>query len=269
MLEKNPVAWLEGRDRLQERILWSGFLLAAIYCALMHLHAPDKWPTEDSLVAWPWWAHCILCFWLVIQAPRRIADDKYSGALELLLCTPLPPGQIVRGNMVALRRRYGRVLIGLLLLDGFILFSYFSGHDGWRGLLRHDSFQIFVWGLVVFPIQLYSLARISLYQALVQPNSLRASYAAVWRVGLLPWVIFFIAVLTCDFYFTRSRRSGITETVAFALWGTCHLLPCAAFVGRANFGLKHRFRALAGASDRRSPWQRLKVALSFWKPRPR
>ncbi len=41
-----------------------------------------------------------VCLCLVIDAPRRLADDKQSGALELLLCTSLAAEEIVRGNTI-------------------------------------------------------------------------------------------------------------------------------------------------------------------------
>src|SRR5215468_1333048 len=77
------------------------------------LQAP-AWPDEDVAIGWAIWAHYILCLWIAIQAPRRLADDKQSGALELLLCTPLTPREIVRGSMGILRRQFGRGLAGLL-----------------------------------------------------------------------------------------------------------------------------------------------------------
>ncbi len=264
MLEKNPVAWLEGRDRLHERVLWSGFLLVAMYWALRHLYSPEQWPKSDALILWPWWTHCILCVWLIIQAPRRFADDKHSGALELLLCTPLSPREIVRGNMLALRRRYGRVLLGLVTLYAFLVFAYFSQHDGWHGLIHHDESQLFAWGLVIFPLQFYSLARIGLYQALVHTNSVRASFAALWRVGLLPWILFFVFILVCNYYSTRFRVLRVSETLAYASWGVCHLVCCSAFLAWSNWQLSRRFRALATGAPR-LPWYR---RLADWLRKP-
>jgi ABC-type transport system involved in cytochrome c biogenesis permease component len=268
MLDKNPITWLEGRDRLQERMLWGCFFVAATYAALKYLYSAGKWPGNDALLLWPWWAHCILCVWLLIQAPRRIADDKHSGALELLLCTPLAPREIIRGNMLALRRRYGRVLLGLIAMDGFLLVAYASTHGGWGGLVRYDAFALCVWGLIVFPIQLYTFARISLYQALIHTNSLRASFAAFWRVGLLPWAIFFLFILGCDYVASHYRALRLTETLAFSAWGLSHLLPCAVFLAIANWRLGRSFRILVTASTR-PPWpRRLWEAIRSPKPAP-
>jgi ABC-type transport system involved in cytochrome c biogenesis permease component len=265
MLDLNPVAWLEGRDVLQEKFLYGCFLLVGIYCALRHLNDPGHWPNNDLVIFGPWWAHCILCLWLVLQAPRRLSDDKHSGALELLLCTPLAPKGIVRGLMRVLLRRYGLVFMGLVGLDVFLLFAHYGRDGGWRGLRHQGEFPLFVWGAIVFPIQLYSLARIGLYQGLVQPNSLRASFAAVWRVGLLPWALFFVSMLVCELLSRRYPVFRITEKLAFGSWGVCHLLPCVVFVLPANLRLRRSFRVLALTTPR-SPWgQRLRSLI----PRPK
>ena len=46
---------------------------------------------------WPIYTLYMLCLWIAIQVPRRLADDKESGALELLLGTPVTPARIVQG----------------------------------------------------------------------------------------------------------------------------------------------------------------------------
>ncbi|MGH7973180.1 MAG: hypothetical protein ACREIC_31055, partial [Limisphaerales bacterium] len=269
MLDRNPVAWLEGRDHLQERILWACALCAAAYCALAHLHSPQTWPDSDALLLWPWLAHCVLCIWLMIQAPRRFAEDKHSGALELLVCTGLSSREIVRGNMRAIGRRYGRALLALVALDTFLVFAYFNFHGGWRGLLHHYLFQLFVWGIFVFPFQLYCIARVGIYQGLVQTNSVRASFAVFWRVGLLPWVLFLAFMLFCDVYARRFKFLRVNDTFACASWGISHLLPCVLFLTLANWNLKRHFRALAATSRLLSWRERLARLFRFRSSEPR
>ena len=256
MLEGNPIRWLEGRDRLQERMLWALFLGVTIVLAAKHLHSSDSWPREDFVILWAWWAHCVLCFWIALQAPRRLADDKQSGALELLLCTSLSPRAIIRGNMQALQRRYGRVFFGLMALDAFLLYGYFSSHGGWEGYFHHDAFQLSVVALLAFPLQAYSVARLGLFNGLVQSNSLRASFATIWKAGVLPWVIFFIFILACDLVSRRFKSFQIDDTFAFNAWAGAHVLPCTIFLIIANRELKKNFRLLALAAVRPRWWQR-------------
>ena len=256
-LSRNPVSWLEGRDQLPERLLWGIVLGSAVGSAIAHLRSPRVAPNEDWLVLWPMFSHYIVCFWIAIQAPRRLADDKQSGALELLLCTPITPREMVRGIIWAMRRRFGRALLVLMALDLFLVFAYFSEHGGWHGLRSHELFVLSIYAAAIFPLQGYSLARIGLCQGLVQANSGRATAMTIWKVGLLPWVLFIGFMVTWDGarrYFQTLPQ--ITDARAWTVWAGVHLLACVAFLAQANWRLARRFRELAGRSGGTAWWIR-------------
>ena len=256
MLDLNPMAWLEGRDRLQARVLGMFILAAAGFVMILHQASRQKWPTNDAAVLWPLFSHYLLCLWIAVEAPRRLADDKETGALELLLSTPIQPRQIVGGIMRTLRRRFGVALLALMALDGFVLWAYFDRHGSRGGFVwSNELTQMAAWALIVFPVQAYSLARVGLYQGLVQANSLRATFSVVWKLGLLPWVLFLVFVLACEIDRRNFRiLPRLDDELAFGSWAFFHLFTCAAFLARANWQLRHRFRALAAAPPR-----------AFWK----
>jgi ABC-type transport system involved in cytochrome c biogenesis permease component len=257
MMNRNPVGWLEGRDRLQHRMLWGTILLAAITAAITHLVAPSKWPDEDWVILWAIFGHYILCVWIAIQAPRRLADDKESGALELLLCTPVKPAEIVRGSMMILRRRFGRALLALLVLDAFIGLAYFSEHGGWDKFRGGDLWRLAICALVVAPVQAYSLARIGIYEGLVQTTSVRASFMAAWNAGLLPWVswiAFMLGIETAQRYLRIPRR--VTADLAFGAWAGVQLLMCTLCLARASWRLHWSFRSLAAQTPGTRWWKR-------------
>jgi len=257
MLARNPVSWLEGRDRLQEQMLWVIVLGSGIFWALRHLQSPKSWPDEDWLVLWPTLSQYVLCLWIAIQAPRRLADDKQSGALELLLCTPIKPAEIVRGSMRILGRRFGRALVALLALDAFIAFAYFSVRGGWQEFRHHAIFPLAIWASVVFPVQGYSLARIGLYQGLLQANSVRATFIAIWKAGLLPFVMFIGIMVTWETAQRHFRTfPRITDQRAYAAWAGAHFLICGVFLAHASWQLRRNFRSLAAQSTMPVWWKR-------------
>ncbi len=258
MLDKNPVRWLEGRDRLQTRVLWAVILAAAGFAVIAHLASRGKWPGQAQVVLWPLFSHYILCLWIAIEAPRRLADDKESGALELLLGTPIQPRQIVGGVMRILRQRFGRALLALLALDAYVFYAYFHMHRGWQGFQgQRELVQLAAWALVVFPVQAWAMARVGLYQGLLQANSLRATFRVVWKVGLLPWVLFLVLALACEIgqrHFRVLRH--ISDKTIFASWAGVQLLVCGVFLAQATWHLRRNFRALASSSPRRGWWKR-------------
>ncbi len=254
-LDRNPVGWVEGRDRLQPRILWGLILVFAILWALKHLDSPENWPPSDSIIAWPVWTHYLLCLWVAIQAPRRLADDKQSGALELLLCTPVQPSRIVSGLMAILRQRFGRALLALMLLDAFLVYAYFSEHGGTSNF-DDGMTSLCACAVIVFPIQIYSLALTGIYKGLAYANSLKASLMLIGTLCVLPPLLF-VATLFCGEFFRGGKGFNPGEELLAAIWIGWHLLVFAFSVGRARWHLAHDFRALA-ASSKIGWWRRLR-----------
>jgi ABC-type transport system involved in cytochrome c biogenesis permease component len=261
MLDRNPVAWLEGRDLLQERILWALCLTAMILLPAVHMLSPRKWPDEDTVVFWGIYSQYVLCIWIAIQAPRRLADDKHSGALELLLCTPTSSAEIIRGCMLLLRRRFGRALLALICLDAFLVWAYFSVRGDFN-VSAQDGTQDFliltICAMIVFPVQAWSFARLGIYQGLVSANSVRASFMLLWKVGVLPWILFLLVLLAWDFV-SRIFRWGFPDVVGYGGWTGAHLLACGFFVAHSNWQLRHRFRLHAAALPNPKWWARLRL----------
>jgi ABC-type transport system involved in cytochrome c biogenesis permease component len=257
MLDRNPVSWLEGRDRLQARMLRAILLGVGISGALTHVLSPAKWPTKVWIILWPFLAHYTLGLWIAIQAPRRLADDKESGALELLLCTPVTPADIVRGCMRILRRWFGSALLALLMLDVLFGWAYFSEHGGWAGLQQMVFPEFTACVLAVTPVQAYTLARMGLYQGLVATTSLRATFMLIWKVCVLPWPVFAAFMLGLE---TTQRYVGlpfrVTDRFGFGALASVHLLLCALFLARANWQLRSRFRSLAAQPAGAAKWPR-------------
>jgi hypothetical protein len=253
MLERNPIAWLEGRDRLQTKLLWGIIMLAAAVLFITHTVDPEEYPSKDVVDAWPFIAHYVLCLWIAIRAPRRLADDKQSGALELLLCTPLTAREIVRGNMLFLRRRFGGVLVTLMALDALLIFTYFEARDGWIGFREDEWSSLSAGALLVFPLQAWSIARVGVYQGLLRANSLRATFIAIWLLGLLPIVLWVVFMVTCDLL--NLARNMNDTLISWAL-ATLHVIPCTLFLSYASWRLHFRFRFLAAQAAPGVWWKR-------------
>ena len=58
-----------------------------------------------------------LKMWIIVEAGRQLAEDKRSGAFELLLTTPLTMREIVRGQLRALRRQFLAPLIVAVIFE--------------------------------------------------------------------------------------------------------------------------------------------------------
>jgi ABC-type transport system involved in cytochrome c biogenesis permease component len=124
LLGVDPVMWLACRERWQTVVVWAAvMLLVGGTVALL---------VDDSLlaglaVAPVWWfvwgavaglVALVLYLGMASQAGRFFVEAKRNGLLELLLATPLPAKEIVRGQWRGLLRRFGLPL-GLYLAAQF------------------------------------------------------------------------------------------------------------------------------------------------------
>jgi hypothetical protein len=263
MMERNPVAWLEGRDSSEEKLLWTLFLISAALLVMENLKSSRPWRDADLVLLWGIFGHYVLCLWIAVRSPRRLADDKHSGALEVLLCTPFPPVAIVRGSMTILWRRFGRLFLVMLTLDLLLIHAYFRISQGAWNPGRSEVFYLTLCGLVAFPLQAYSLARVGLYQGLVQGNSLRATFMLVWKAGLLPWGLWLAFLLTCEFGRRRfSFLPRVNDAIAFSSWALIHVLVCGSCLAHANWHLRRNFRLLAAQPAPPPFWRRWASALA-------
>ncbi len=103
-LDRNPALWLAARERSQSFYFKLIFALSAIILIVVSL-------VEGSFEIQSMAGFCsglgaFLCFlllvWLAAQSSRFFVDGMRTGALELLLCSPLSGQTIVRGHWRAL-----------------------------------------------------------------------------------------------------------------------------------------------------------------------
>ena len=253
MLDASPIAWLEGRDRLQSYVLWGLCLVLAGFCVHRHNRAPTLWPAGDDLFIWPLCAQYILCLWIAVQAPRRLADDKHSGALELLLCTSLPTEEIAGGAMTAMRRRFGRAFFGLLLFDLWLAYAYFDARGSRSSPGLDNMLKFGFWAAGIFTLQTYSFARVGLYQGLAQGSSVGATFILVLKLGLLPYVLFIVGIIVYENMRRNFPALGfLRENILIGLWVGAHLICFVAFLAHADYRLVHRFRVLGAAAKSRA-----------------
>ncbi|MGI8964648.1 MAG: ABC transporter permease, partial [Limisphaerales bacterium] len=98
LLEITPFYWLAARDKLKPRYVW--FLLIVV--TLVWAWGGHKWPRDwfnpATYIFTAICLHNILKYWLATEACYRFVTDRKSGAMELLLSTPLRVEEIVRGQ---------------------------------------------------------------------------------------------------------------------------------------------------------------------------
>lgn len=208
LLAVNPCYWLSSRDRLKVWLVW--FFLAV--CAALWVWGlarhPREWKDTASYVCTMLVLHSVLKVWIVNEACWRFSSDRQSGALELLLSTPLPVKEIVRGQLLALERQFAAPVVLVLLVDFLFLMSA-RNNDGWILLC--------VAGMIMFLTDALTLAWVGMWLGLNSRRSNRAVTGTIARILVLPWVLWLLIYIFMNLWteFQGGAGRGFLEDGSF------------------------------------------------------
>lgn len=187
-LDVNPFYWLTSRNPVRPFVPWLVIgLVAAIWLAFF-LKFPGEMREPVMLFLVVVSLHTLLKFWMASESCARLVEDRRTGALELLLATPLSVDEIVRGQLLGLRRQFLGVTLAVLVVDaGFWLWSL----DRFRFSTDFLEWTLF-WGgtAALFVVDLHTLAWLGMWHALTCRTANRAAQRSVFLILYLPMLIF-------------------------------------------------------------------------------
>jgi len=191
-----------------------------------------------------------LKIWFSIEAGRQLSEDRKTGAFELLLVTPLGPQTILRGQWHALVRQFLFPILVVLAVE-----LLFMRRDmQWDSINRNAEnagFPSWLWttGLFIFLLDLIALGWVSMWTALRSRNANQATAGTLFRLLVLPWVLFWI-VSVIDATSTRASLGPQRQPQWTFFLGWYFFLSVAAdiiFGLVAYTELQQKFRLLATA----------------------
>ncbi|MEW6302885.1 MAG: hypothetical protein AB1705_05405 [Verrucomicrobiota bacterium] len=196
LLDENPMLWLAARDAWKPKSVWValGILMSA-------------WLV--GLLAWGWdWLmagtlpsifllHALLKLWVASEATHRLVEDHRSGALELMLSTPLTVKRIVQGQLAAIQRQFTGPILAVLVFDvGVLLLTVVAIRPAGVGSGFAEPFAAVATGVMIFFLldDAKTIAVIGMQMGLRHTRADRAWLGAVTRVLIVPWLIWLLPV---------------------------------------------------------------------------
>jgi ABC-type transport system involved in multi-copper enzyme maturation permease subunit len=247
--QPNPFHWVRHGGNEPQEFLPLVFGLAGFLWKWQPFHFTRAFIGEESYIASALIAHTVLKMWVAVESARRVSADRRSGALELILCTPLKIRQVLGGQFLALERQFALPVLAVVGADVFFLLAR-----------RAEGLWVAMWacGIIILLADLVTLALVSLWQSLGARNSTRAAAAAVVRVMVLPWLVWaLMMILLVAISITSRFRSGpdFGEEFPLALWFALSLVTDLYFGITAWAGLNGRFRERAAHRFERKRWR--------------
>lgn len=218
VLSTNPVWWLTARHTHQRRWLWVFvFFIGAleVTCWLLAQgNMPFLWSIFGGAIA----VHLALAVWVAFEACDSFAEARASGALELMLSTPLPVRQIVRGQHLALRELFLGPVVLLLAVEaclaGAQVWVVAQGPGG--GFQVAVLILVFGFCLVWFALDMLAVAEVGMWFGLTSQKTTQALTRTVVFVLVLPLVF-----LGCCWFVGPGLM--VAKSVIFFTWAQSKL----------------------------------------------
>lgn len=236
--------WLSYRGSKIGRGTRLFFIVLTITYFVMLVGSSMEWKEPAFIVAFcaAFLGHAIVKLLFALEASRQVQQDTRSGAMELLLATPLLERQIVSGQGRACRRRFRRLKLLLAGMNAGLLFVTFACYDhlhmgGGAGAV----FTIFfVGGVVALMFDMWALESIGICKALEGKTHLRTTFDTVKVVLGIPWLLF-----PAFFSTAASMRGGERALVpVMIVWFSISIFIDAMLTVKARIRLRHCFRTI-------------------------
>ncbi len=238
LLNANPYLWLAARDRLKPAYLWAFLIVVA--SVWVWVCRGESW--SEAVVGWTvptiLLLHTSMKIWFASEAGQQLGTDRHSGALELVLSTPLSVDEILRGQWLALRRLFIWPLLVVLLVDLLLLAYTFVSKTNITE--RSFAFTILA-GAAMFVADIVALGWVGMWLGLSAKQTNRAIGGAISRIMLLPWLIYIGAVMLMGI----SRMAiGFNPGYGFflGLWFGIGIVIDLVFLNWARNNLRQHFR---------------------------
>jgi hypothetical protein len=215
-LDRNAYFWHAARARLKPAHVWIFLVLSGAWWLNCWRENRNLWLDEATYLATAVILNSTLKLWVTLEAALRLGEDKQSGAFELLLATPLTVADILRGQLLALRRQFLKPLAVVVVVQLIFLALLHPAHKDYAtGILVE---------LLILPPDLAALIGVVMLASLRGRGQTQATVIAAVRILILPWFVFAaVQWVTAALYFLAlipnepGRRAVMAEGLGISL----------------------------------------------------
>ena len=190
-LDLNPFSWLTSRERLKPRYVWI-FLVSILVIYAWNLQTQGDVMFDDrTLIPLGFLIHAFLKIWIASEACFRIAEDRRTGALELLLSTPLGPKDIVRGQLLAIWRQFGGALLVLVFLELILIFNFATET---RDVQEFRNRAMYLAASVMLLVDGATIGWLAMWNGVRQASANRAIARTIIVFLMVPWLVYWFGL---------------------------------------------------------------------------
>ena len=193
LLDQNAYYWLAARPWWKPRLVWVLIGLALLWLVTVTLSV--GWLDEFVCLVVAFTLNGTFKCWITLEAGQTLAEDAKSGAFELLLSTPLAGREIVRGQMLALRRQFLQPLMVVAGMELFLFRLLMAGPAHLRSFSAGFYFFICLAVILLLGADAITLSLVAMVACLTEKNQTTALLKTVRLVLVLPWALWAVVAI--------------------------------------------------------------------------
>jgi len=213
LLNENPFYWLASRVTRKTAHVWTFLFLMAVWWLVGWAVSGSVWFDPSVAILTVLMLNCTFKIWITIEAGQQLAEDKRAGAFELLLTVPLKVQEILRGQLLALRRQFALPLVVVIFAE-LLLMALVSRHP------NEYAASFWLAGMTMLLLDIIALTCVGMATALTAKSHNHATFSSVTRVLGLPWALLGLVAGICYVYYGVVLGKDWTPTANFyvGLW---------------------------------------------------
>ena len=241
-LETNPIYWLSARKQ-RATLAWVVLICWALIWGLAE-SAYTRWPDPEISLVISWLLVASMKYFFTSEVCGRFTEDRRQDALELLLSTPLTLSDFVHGQLRALARTF---LWPTMMTLAAVFLMMLSAEVFSLALMKTKEEFLFLLaiGLTIWVIDLPALFWVGLHLSLTMKNPGRSVGGTVFRILVLPWVVWFFLITLVGFSGAFGIVGKLNQYTIPVSWLVVCLVNNSIWALHAKFTVKGRFRELA------------------------
>jgi hypothetical protein len=241
LLDINAFYWLAARAWFKPIGVWLGLAFVGCWWLYMRLALQFSWFDESFSLTTGFILNCLLKLWIAVEAGQRFAEDQKIGALELWLSTPLTVGDILGGQLLALRRQFLGPLLVTVAVELLLVFT--AAQHSFQN--RSEVLAFGLGGLILLLADVSALICVAISQALTARTPNRANVTTIVRILILPTVLYGAVGVVAFIWTTSLGVAGPEWKFYVRMWFWLGIITDLAYGLPAWWQLRTRFRQLA------------------------
>ncbi len=188
LLDHHPMTWMVMREKLKLKYVWTLVVSVMFIWVIGYTTNGEIMAESTVLMSLGMFVHFFLKIWVASEAASAIAEDRRTGALELVVTTPLGAHGIVNGIFKASWLQFWKPVALLVVAEVLLVCTIAApGRNQDLSVLRIQYLAAI--GMLV--VDMVSIGWVAIWHALKTGSSHKAiGRSVIWMLAL-PWLVYF------------------------------------------------------------------------------